>query len=174
MEEKMLIRHIYPFTLEELHAGWTKGSERIVTKVSGVYGWKGDRRMHKVYRSDSRGILVSNFDFSTADAGGVRTELRLGELESAVVERIPIELSADGPVNFLVKEYGADGLSLVLNGQGNGRLTLRSGALAIEEGGAYLIVTGKAAPVRLTARSTLIVPLAVDGKTVCQISPADY
>ena len=25
VEEKMLIRHMYPFTLEELHAGWIKG-----------------------------------------------------------------------------------------------------------------------------------------------------
>ena len=173
VEEKMLIRHIYPFTLEELHAGWIKGSERIVTKVSGVYGWRGDRRMHKIYRSDSRGILVSNFDFSTADVGGVRTELRLGELESAVVERIPIGLSTEGPVNFLVKEYGADGLRLVLNGQGNARLTLRSGAFAIEEGGTYLVVAGKAEPVGLTAGPTLVVPLEVDGKTVCRISPAD-
>jgi hypothetical protein len=173
VDEKMLIRHMYPFTLEELHAGWIKGRERIVTKVSGVYGWRGDRQMHKVYRSDSRGILVSNFDFSTADAEGVRTELRLEELESAVVERIPIELSADGPVNFLVKEYGADGLSLVLNGRGNARLALRSGALAIEEGGEYLVVAGKAKPVRLTAGPTLVVPLEVDGKTECRISPAD-
>ena len=116
---------------------------------------------------------MANVDFSTADAAGVRTELHLGELESAVVERIPIELLTARPVNFLVKEYGADGLRLVLNGQGNARLTLRSGAFAIEEGGTYLVVAGKAEPVGLTAGPTLVVPLEVDGKTVCRISPAD-
>jgi hypothetical protein len=32
VEERMLARHMYPFTLEELHAGWTKGKERIITR----------------------------------------------------------------------------------------------------------------------------------------------
>ncbi len=173
VDEEMLIRHMYPFTLEELHAGWIKGKERIVTKVSGAYGWRGDRRLHRVYRSDSRGILVRNSDFSTVDADGVRTELRLGELESAVVERLQVEVSGKGPVNFLVEDYGADGLALVLNGQGNVGLTIKSGDFAIDNGKRYRVASGTSDAAELTAGDALVVPLQVDGRTVVRISPAD-
>ncbi|NQT16851.1 MAG: LamG domain-containing protein, partial [Planctomycetes bacterium] len=105
VDERMLVRHMYPFTLQELHAGWMKGKERFITRVAGVYGWPGDRRLHRVYRSDARGALVANTDFSTADAAGVRTQLHLDEMESAVVEKIPVELLTTRPVNFLVTEY---------------------------------------------------------------------
>ena len=171
VEEQMLIPHTYPFTLEELHSGWIKGKERIITKIPGVYGWNGDRQMHKVYRSDSRGILVPNLDFSTADAEGVRTELQLAELESAVVERIPIELLTERPLNFLVKEYGKGGLRLLINAQGNVRLILGPGDFRIEEGKEYLVVAGKSEPVKLTAGGTLAVPLEIGGETVVRITP---
>ncbi|MFH1923766.1 MAG: hypothetical protein ABIP48_28240, partial [Planctomycetota bacterium] len=153
----------------ELHAGWTQGKERIVTKVPGVYGWRGDRRLHRVYRSDARGILVPNEDFSTADAEEVRTELRLGEWESAVVERISVELSAARPVNFLMRGYDASGVQLVLNGRGPVRVILTSGEFPVEEGKTYLVASGKSSPAAVEAGRTLDVPLELDGETLVRI-----
>ena len=171
VEEEMIIRHMYPFTLEELHSGWMKGKERIITKISGVYGWPGDRLLHKVYRSDSRGILVPNTDFSTADAKGIRTELRLEDLESAVVQRIPIRVLTERPMNVLVKQYDKTGIQLLINGKGNVRLILETGDFPIETGRAYLLQAGKSAPVGLTAGGTLTVPLVIAGETTVRIVP---
>ena len=171
VDEEMIVRHMYPFTLEELHPGWIKGRERIITKIPGVYGWDGDRLLHKVHRSDSRGTLVPNSDFSTADAKGVRTELRLGDLESAVVERIPMQILTERPINVLVKQYDETGIQLVTNGQGNIRLILETGQFPIEAGQRYLVQTGKATPVELTAAATLDAPLKIAGETTIRITP---
>jgi len=133
LQEPVLVRHMYPFTLEEIHSGWTKGKERIVTRVPGVYGWPGDRQLHRVYRSDARGILVPHRDYSTADATGVRTPLRLGENESAVIERIPATIEVQGPVNFLVKGDSPGSLTLVLHGKGKVRLADLQGRSLAEQ-----------------------------------------
>jgi concanavalin A-like lectin/glucanase superfamily protein len=173
VEEEMIIRHIYPFTLDELHSGWIKGNERIITKIPGVYGWHGDRLLHKVYRSDSRGILVPNTDFSTADAKGVRTELQLGELESAVVQRIRIQVLTERPINVLVKQYDTTGIQLQIIGKGNLQLTLTTGDFAIRKGETYLIDVDNSEPTKLTATPTLTVPLKLDGETAVRISQAN-
>ncbi len=173
VNERMLVRHMYPFTLEELHAGWTKGKERIITRKPGVYGWHGDRHLHKVYRSDARGILVPNEDFSTAAAEGVRTELRLAEWESAVVERIPVRLLTASPVNVLVKGYNSNGFRVLLNGKGSVRVILANGDFRVEDGKNYLVAQEPSTPVRVLAERTLVVPLELDGETLVRISPAD-
>ena len=170
VDERMLVRHMYPFTLQELHAGWTKGKERIITKIPGVYGWQDDRRLHRVYRSDARGILVPNQDFSTADATGVRTELRLADSESAVIESIPVELSTARPVNVLVKEYGSKDFQVLLNGCGRIQLILTAGGFPIEEGKTYRVASDKLAPVKVKADRTLDVTLELDGETLVRIS----
>jgi hypothetical protein len=173
VEEKMLARHMYPFMLEELHAGWIKGKERIITRVPGVYGWHGDRHLHKVYRSDTRGVLVPNEDFSTADDREVRTDLRLAEWESAVVEKIPVQLSTASPVNFLVSEYDSDGFQILLNGNGAVQMMLAAGDFHLEEGDTYLVASDKSAPAKLRASRRLNVPLELDGVTLVRISPTD-
>ncbi len=170
VEERMIARHMYPFTLEEVHAGWTKGKERIITKKPGVYGWHGDRHLHKVHRSDARGVLVPNEDFSTADAKEVRTELRLAESESAVVEKIPAELFTERPVNVLVKEYDSNGLKVYLNGKGDVRLRIATGDFRIEKGKTYSVDQNKSAQKLLPASDTLVVPLKLEGATLVRIS----
>jgi len=172
VQEEMIVRHTYPFTLDELHAGWIKGNERIITKIPGVYGWHGDRLLHKVHRSDSRGILIPNADFSTVDAKEVRTELRLGDSESAVVERIPIQMLTERPTNVLVGQYNKTGIQLLVSGKGNVRLILETGDFPIEAGRTYLIRTGDSTPIELTAAPTLNVPLKTVGETTIRITPA--
>ncbi len=170
--QPMISRHMYPFTLEELHRGWIKGRERIITRVPGVYGWRGSKALHKVYRSDQRGVLVPNGDFSTADASGVRTGLGLGALESAVVERIPAELETDRPVNVLVAAYGQKGLVLHFNGRAKVRLTLKTGDFAIEANQTYLCAGCEKEVVRADAEGVLRIPLDLDGATDVGISAA--
>jgi hypothetical protein len=161
---------MYPFTLEEVHAGWTKGKERIITKKSGVYGWRGDRQLHRVHRSDARGVLVPNEDFSTANATEVRTELRLAESESAVVEKIPVELLTERPVNVLAKKYDSNGLKVLINGKGDVRLRIANGDFRIEGGETYAVDQDESAQEQLRAGHALVVPLKLDGATLVRIS----
>ncbi len=133
IKEPVLVRHMYPFTREEIHSGWAKGKERIVTRVAGVYGWRGNRQLHRVFRSDARGILVPNDDYSTADAAGVRTQLRLGDDEAAVVERIPVTIEAEKPVNFLVTGDRPEDLRLMVSGKGKVRLADLEGRTIAEQ-----------------------------------------
>jgi concanavalin A-like lectin/glucanase superfamily protein len=172
VEEEMIIRHCYPFTLDELHSGWIKGNERMITKIPGVYGWHADWRLHQVHRSDARGMLVPNADFSTADGNGVRTELHLEEYESAVVEKIPVEVLTQDPVNVLVDQYDSAAIQLRISGQADLRLNLETGAFPIEAGQRYLVQTDQSAPVGLRAAPALAFPVTVAGASTIRITPA--
>lgn len=169
VQEEMLVRHMYPFTLEELHAGWIKGKQRIITRVPGVYGWRGRKQLHRVYRSDARGGLVPNTDFSTADACEVRTELKLAKLESAVVESIPAVLETTHPVNVLVGQYDAGGLELRLHGKGKVRLALTTGEFPIQPGKTYVVSCGTPNTVKADADRTLAAEVDLDGETTLTI-----
>ncbi|MFA6244890.1 MAG: LamG domain-containing protein, partial [Candidatus Hydrogenedentales bacterium] len=48
-------KRMYPITVQEVHAGYVKGKERLVTMRSGVYGWPEARDLHLAYRYDGRG-----------------------------------------------------------------------------------------------------------------------
>jgi hypothetical protein len=131
---------MYPMTATDIHSGWVRGVERIVTKKPGVYGWRGDRALHRVVRCDARGALVPNGDFGTADASGVRTQLNLKPMESAVVIRLPVRIECDQPVNFLVEKLDADECVVRLNGKGAARL-VAEGPSAGKLAGAEVRVT---------------------------------
>jgi hypothetical protein len=78
---------MFPITPLELHRGYIIGKERIVTKVSGKYGW-GDASQHEVHVYDAQGVEVPEFavPFTTED-DITWTELRIGEDWSAVIVR---------------------------------------------------------------------------------------
>lgn len=82
-----LTSHMFPITPMELHRGYIIGEERIVTKVSGKYGW-GDASNHEVHVYSERGEEVPDFaaPFTTED-GKTWTELRIGEDWSAIIVR---------------------------------------------------------------------------------------
>ncbi|MBN2296526.1 MAG: hypothetical protein JXM70_29125 [Pirellulales bacterium] len=170
VKDKMIVRHMYPFTREETHAGWAKGRERIVTMKPGVYGWRGDKHLHRVYRSDSKGYLVANTDFSTVAPTGVRTELKLAERQSAVVEKIPVVLDTAGCMNVLVHKYDAAGLDLCINGRGKARLIIADGKLSIQPEKTYKVDAGKRFTLKADADGKLKVPLVLDGKMPVIIS----
>ncbi len=37
-----IVTKFYPITIEEIHSGWVKGKERIITAKSGIFGWDGE------------------------------------------------------------------------------------------------------------------------------------
>ena len=78
---------MFPITPLELHRGYIIGKERIVTKLSGKYGW-GDASLHEVHVYDAQGVEVPEFavPFTTED-GTTWTDLRIGEDWSAVIVR---------------------------------------------------------------------------------------
>lgn len=82
-----LTRYMFPITPVELHQGYIIGEERIVTKVSGLYGW-GDSATHEVHVFDDTGREVENFNAPTITRDGKSyTELRIAEDWSAAIVR---------------------------------------------------------------------------------------
>ena len=172
VKDPMIVRHMYPFTREETHAGWAKGRERIITRVPGVYGWQGDKHLHFIYRSDAKGYLVSNEDFSTADGSGVRTALNLQTKQSAIVEKIPVVIETQNPVNLLVRKYNSGGMELCANGRGDIRLILNNGKFPIASGEFYQVVlSSKISSVKTDDDDRLSLPLKLDGETKITVSP---
>ncbi len=142
MKHKTLVEHMYPFTFESIHSGVVRGKERIITKRSGVYGWAGDRSLHAVYPYDARGEQTRNDAMTTVDKDGSRTELRLGENQSAAVVRLPITFDVDRPLNSRATQYDAKGIRLSLNGSGRVRLCIADGLFGIHMGSCYRVMLG--------------------------------
>ena len=79
--------YMFPITPMELHEGYIIGQERIVTKVSGRYGW-GDASTHEVRVFNDEGVEVPGFETPRVEEDGkTYTELRLAEDWSAVIVR---------------------------------------------------------------------------------------
>ncbi|MBW7865910.1 MAG: hypothetical protein H3C30_16025 [Candidatus Hydrogenedentes bacterium] len=82
-----LTRHMYPITPVELRAGCVIGAERIVTKMSGLYGWN-DASAHETHVYDDMGREVESFEAPLLRENGMSwTELRIAEDWSAVIVR---------------------------------------------------------------------------------------
>jgi hypothetical protein len=84
---KNLACYMFPITPVELHEGYVIGKERIITKVSGCFGWS-DNSSHEVHVFDGSGREVPDFAAPTLVRDGMTfTELRLPEDYSAAIIR---------------------------------------------------------------------------------------
>ena len=162
----------FPMTFEEIRAGMVRGPQRIVTMNSGVYGWAGKRDLHLIHKFDSRGVPISPDSVTTVDERNVRTELQLGEHESAVIEPIPAVLESAAAVNVRVTQYSPDGLRMSLNGRGLVVLRLRSGAMPIKPGAKYRVTAGGAALPVEQKDDTLSVSLTLKGPVELLVASA--
>lgn len=80
-----LVQYMYPITPVELNAGYIIGKERILTKVSGLFGWN-DASEHEVHVFDDTGREVEGFNApQVREDGNTWTELRLAEDWSAAI-----------------------------------------------------------------------------------------
>ncbi|NOX53816.1 MAG: hypothetical protein GXP27_05145, partial [Planctomycetes bacterium] len=84
-----LTRYMYPITPMELHRGYIIGRERIITKVSGLFGW-GDSSAHEVHLFDHTGREVPDVKAPLVRRDGkTYSEIRLPEDWSAAIVRCP-------------------------------------------------------------------------------------
>ncbi|MCF6285144.1 MAG: hypothetical protein L3K26_08135, partial [Candidatus Hydrogenedentes bacterium] len=109
--EPTIVSEMYPITFESIHPGIVRGKERIVTKVSGIYGWPGSHDLHQVHFYDGRGRKRPHNFVTTVDEAGVRTEIALVKGESAVIEKLPVRLTAK-ILNVHVSDYDGERLTL--------------------------------------------------------------
>jgi len=118
---------MYPITVQEVHSGYIKGKERLITMHSGVYGWPDSRDLHMAYRYDSRGHRTRAGFITAVDAASVRTQVVLGDKEIAVLERIPIGVESPETVRIIVERYDKHGLVMTANGKGSVKTIMPSG-----------------------------------------------
>jgi hypothetical protein len=80
---------MYPFTPVELHSGWLVGEERILTCVSGEFGWRGEKPEVDVFVFDELGREVKNHPFGVKDTaiGRVFTLELKSDHAAAIVKR---------------------------------------------------------------------------------------
>jgi hypothetical protein len=115
-------KRMYPITVQEVHAGYVKGKERLVTLRSGVYGWPDTPDLHLAYRYDGRGHPIRAGFVTAINPVSVRTRITLDDNECAVLERIPVRIETAVPVHVIVERDADGGLRLCLNGQGSIRI----------------------------------------------------
>jgi hypothetical protein len=130
---------MYPITFEEIRSGYVKGSQRLITMHSGLYGWPGDRQLHVAYRYDSRGVQIPHEFLTTADQEGVRTQVDLAKNQCALVKKIPVTIESAGPVNVHVIRYDDKACDLVASGRGPATLTIRGGDFLVRPGLKYVL-----------------------------------
>ena len=180
MDHKTLVEHMYPITVESIHAGTIRGKELIVTKNSGIYGWPatgtadkhGDRSLHIVYLYDARGMLTrSNFLTTVAPGdGAVRTAVNLEKDQSAAIVKLPITLTADTPVNVNVRQYDASAIRMALNGKGTVKFRISDGAFPLYPARIYQITVGGKTWTIAERKKVLTFSADVEGGTNVTIS----
>jgi hypothetical protein len=70
---------MFPFTPIELHAGWVVGKERILTRVSGRFGW-GDASAFEAHVFDRLGRETSDLAVPCLEQDGrTHAEVRIPE-----------------------------------------------------------------------------------------------
>ncbi len=172
LTHRMLTAEMYPITFEELHAGYIKGSERLITTHSGVYGWPQSKDLPIACLFNAKGRIVPCSFLTTADGAGVRTEIALGDKETAVLKRVPVTLQSQSPVNIVFEKYDAETVLLTLNGSAAVELQVRSGDFRITPGAAYVVKTNAEERVTAGADGVLHVRMAPKGQLRVQIAPA--
>ena len=168
-----LSTHQFPITFKEIRSGLVGGNDKIVTMNSGIYGWVGDHDLHRVFEYDSRGAPVLHDNLTTVDASSVRTELILGENESAILETVPVTLIPTAAVNARVQQYDQEGILAFFNGQDAANLFVRDGEFSILANQPYEVsINGAQSTIFAQANGILIVPLALTGQTEVIVAPA--
>lgn len=117
---------MYPFTPIELHSGWLMGEERILTALSGDFGWHGRNVLAQTFVYDEKGREVQGYDATTVfSADGTRVKLNLAKDHCAAIVALPVQATAEGDVSLNKIEYADNVLKCKAAGQG--KLTLRAG-----------------------------------------------
>lgn len=163
---------MYPITVEAFRPGTITGRERIITTRSGVFGWPGEHNLHQVLRYDGRGALTRAEALTTVDAVDARTELSLGDRETAVIEKLPIWLETAGSVNAVCIRYDREELRLRLAGTGEVRLSIANGPYKVRRDASHAITVGATRQEVMDQDGVLYVPFALEGMTEIAVVPS--
>jgi len=169
---KTVTSEMFPITAREWRRGTVKGLERLITIRSGVYGWRGHRNLNFAYLYDKQGKPAPCAFLTTVDSDGVRTEVTLGENETAVLKHIPVSLHGDGPINVVVVQYDRRAIHLAINGQATAQLEVRGGDFVVTPGQAYVVRAGSEQRITAEAGGVLTASIRLAGPTDCRVSPA--
>lgn len=169
---KTVTSEMFPITAQHWRRGYVKGLERLITIHSGVYGWRDHRNLHFAYLYDKEGKPAPCGFLTTVDDGGVRTEIKLGENETAVLKHLPVTLHGGAPINLVAVQYDRRVIHLALNGQGKARLEVRSGDFAVAPGHAYVVHAGSEQRITAGVGGVLTTSISLDGQTDCRIELA--
>lgn len=164
LTRRSLASEMYPITVEEIGENVVKGTDRIIACRSGVYGWPGDRSLHFIRHFDGRGVETPHANATTVDAADVRTNVELGALESVVIEKIPVMLQSDHPVNVRVTQYDEEGVKLEGHSSATAKLLLQEGKFGIKNGSAYEVKRGDEKNSIQAKENGLEIPLSESGE----------
>jgi len=118
---------MYPFTPIEIHSGWLMGRERILTCVSGDFGWYGGKNLAEIFVYDASGKSTGDYSAEFfSDNGEIRVRLMLKPGQCAVILPIPVEAELQGDVRLLEPRY-EEGV-FYCRASGNGTVVLKKGA----------------------------------------------
>jgi hypothetical protein len=123
MQHELPAARMYPITVTDVRSGCVSGQERIVTARNGVYGWRGERCLHRVYHYDRRGRNIGHDFVTTIDAAGARTAVELDDREMAIVVKLPVTVDSATPVNVIVTRCDQQAIEMSLHGYGAVQIT---------------------------------------------------
>ena len=117
-----LTSKMYPFTPIELHKGWLVGEERILTAVSGEFGWRGKKHLAQLHVFDALGREVQDYPAEVVKRGkGTATVLELEKDHCAALVKIPVDAEISGGVRLSGIRFADGCFSCVAEGQGEAR-----------------------------------------------------
>ncbi|MGN0870581.1 MAG: hypothetical protein ACI4UV_05255 [Victivallales bacterium] len=117
---------MFPFTPRELHSGYLIGEERILTALSGDFGWYGENRLAQTFVFDELGQEVPDYPAKVSGmANGTQIRLQLKKDYCASLVAIPVNCELKGVTLDQIKY--ADG-KLTCLAKGNGIAVFMSGS----------------------------------------------
>ncbi len=86
-DQNGIVGHFFPITPTALHAGWVQGKERVVTSLSGKFGWPDEKFRYRIwsYRADGTPVEAAP---QWKDATGL-VQVDVPENGIAILERAP-------------------------------------------------------------------------------------
>ena len=123
-----ITQKMFPFTPIEIHSKWLMGKERILTCISGEFGWYGSRQLAEIFVYDKSGKPTGDYSAEFfADNGEIRVRLLLKPGQCAAILPIPVEAELTGDVRLLAPRYENGVFSC--GTAGSGRIVLKKGNL---------------------------------------------
>jgi len=80
-----IVTKFYPITVEEIHSGWIKGRERIITAKSGNFGWDGKYKA-RIFIYNDRGECITKNPTINLYEGEIKIDVPSGGI--VIIEKI--------------------------------------------------------------------------------------